>query len=231
MPDKLRRLRAVDLAITAATLISLAYLGWAIITPRPAIPSAPPSATIKPVPAEPLNLSGAPVQGNSSAKVVIIEFSDFQCPYCRLFATGVLPDLRRLYIETGRVALAFRHFPLESIHPLAVRAAQLSVCAANEGHFWEMHDLLYQQARLEERTLELLPWRLGLRRPSSACLAEQTLLSIQRDVTEAKRLGIESTPSFLVGAAIGDGRVRIRQRISGASPLATFVAAIEPLLR
>ena len=85
-----------------------------------------------------------PVLGKSDAKLTIIEFSDFQCPFCERFYLDTLPQLKKDYIDTGKVQLAFRHFPIASIHPNAKTAHEAAECANEQGKFWEYHDLLFQ---------------------------------------------------------------------------------------
>jgi protein-disulfide isomerase len=95
-----------------------------------------------PLPTEPVSLDGAALKGSSSANIAIIEYSDFQCPYCAKFVRDTFPLLNRRYIETGKVLFAFRHLPLDNIHSLAHRAAENAECARQQGKFWEMHDAL-----------------------------------------------------------------------------------------
>ncbi|MCC6961177.1 MAG: thioredoxin domain-containing protein [Dehalococcoidia bacterium] len=87
------------------------------------------------------DITGAPIEGNANAKVMVAEFSDFQCPFCKQWTES---SLRQLRAELGNdVALAFLHFPILQIHPNAGNAAVISVCAQQQGKFWEMHDLLF----------------------------------------------------------------------------------------
>lgn len=94
------------------------------------------------LPARP-DLAGAFIEGNTDASVVIVEFSDFQCPFCRRWYSDSLPEIRKYIGEN--VALAFLHFPLAQIHPNAAAAHVAAECAGAQGKFWEMHDLLYEE--------------------------------------------------------------------------------------
>ncbi len=85
-----------------------------------------------------------PVLGSNEAKVTIVEFSDFQCPFCESFLTSTYPELKKNYIDTGKVNMTFRHYPLTSIHPNAETAHRASECANEQGKFWEYHDILFQ---------------------------------------------------------------------------------------
>ena len=83
-------------------------------------------------------------KGSAEAPMTVYEMSDFQCPYCRQFALETFPLLDSLYVETGKVRWVFINFPLTSLHPNAVPAAGMALCAAKQGAFWPIHDLLYQ---------------------------------------------------------------------------------------
>ena len=83
-------------------------------------------------------------KGSAKAPVTVYEMSDFQCPFCRRHATEVFPILEREYVQTGRVRWVFVNLPLTSLHPNAVPAAELAMCAARAGKFWPVHDLLFQ---------------------------------------------------------------------------------------
>ncbi len=90
------------------------------------------------------NLDGLPSKGSDGAKITLVEFSDFQCPFCARFFSETLSQLTTDYIDTGKVRLVYAHFPLISIHPNAQKAAEAASCAAEQGKFWEMHDLMFK---------------------------------------------------------------------------------------
>jgi protein-disulfide isomerase len=85
-----------------------------------------------------------PALGKDSAKVTIVEFSDFQCPFCERFYTDTLPQLKKNYIDTGKVRLTFRDFPIESLHPNSPTAHEAAECAGEQGKFWEFHNKLFE---------------------------------------------------------------------------------------
>lgn len=82
-------------------------------------------------------------KGPSDAKVTLVEFSDFQCPYCASFYSATEQQIMKDYVESGKVRFVYKHFPLTTIHPNAQKAAEASECAGDQGKFWEMHDLLF----------------------------------------------------------------------------------------
>jgi len=134
---------------------------------------------------------------------VIIELSDFNCPFCRRFATESVPSLRREFIDTGKVGFAFLQLPLERIHPQAFDLAKLSTCAADQGRFWEVHDFLFSEVR-PLSTTGRVPEEFGRFKLTSSefedCLrtADQV---VRKDLAEAKRLGISATPTVLTASS------------------------------
>ena len=126
---------------------------------------------------------------------------------------------------TGRVLFAFRHFPLERLHPLAAKTSAAAECAAVGGRFWAMHDRLFQspsQLTLPKvmgfaEALGLDPSRYG------ACVNQDTMAAkIREDIESARAVGVAGTPSFLVGLVQPDGRVKVTKRIVGAAPYQRF---------
>jgi protein-disulfide isomerase len=147
--------------------------------------------------------------GSSTAEVVITEFSDFQCPYCKV----VQPTLKQLLREyRGRVRLDFRHLPLEQ-HPLAAASAQAAFCSGKQGRFWEYHDALFAADFISKDFLQSAAIRYGLQREAfQTCLdSPESRAAILADRLEAKRLGIESTPTFLINGKLLRGAAGLDQ--------------------
>ena len=96
-----------------------------------------------PVPSGPVFLGGAAVLGSATAPAAILEFSEFQCPFCGKFARETLPEFHETYVKSGQVALMFRHMPLGS-HQFAAGAAEAAECAGRAGKFWELHDVMFR---------------------------------------------------------------------------------------
>lgn len=184
------------------------------------------------MPAEPVSLEGAALKGRREARVAIIEYSDFQCPFCARFAADTLPEIDKTYIATGKVLMAFRHLPLEAIHPFAVGAATSAECAGQQGRFWDMHDRLFQnQRQLDRATLRTHAQALSLDLAAyDACVAASAADKVRAEAAGAAALGLSGTPGFLLGTIESDGRVRVKRRISGASAFAVFQTTIDELL-
>jgi len=159
---------------------------------------------------EPLRITveaSGPARGPASAPVTLIEFGDFQCPYCGQMEP-VLADLAATYPKDLR--LVFRHLPLTSIHPQALGAARAAVCASRQGRFWELHDALYQhQTALGEDAIKATARRVGLDGDAfDACLANgRPELEVERDLNAADAIGIASTPAFLINGRFFGGAV------------------------
>ncbi len=156
-----------------------------------------PSARVEVADAERLGSEKAPVQ--------IIEFADYECPYCQ----KVNDDLRRLREQFGdQVSLVFKDFPLPS-HPLAARAAEAARCAGAQGKFWEFHDALFQNKRLQTSELKLQARTLKLDTASfDKCLdGGEQIAVVKKDAQEARRLGLEGTPSFFINGHFMSGSI------------------------
>lgn len=183
-----------------------------------------------PDPARPgYTVAGDEWRGDPAAPVVVVEISDFQCPFCRQHTLETQPALDEQYVASGQVRWVFKHLPLD-IHPQATSAAVAAECAAEQGAFWEMHDLLFERVEewavaVADPALVVLAGDLGLDQAAfEACLASRAAL--ERVLADVKDLTgvIGSTPSFVV---IAGERVGL---VEGARPLEQFVAAFDELL-
>ena len=162
----------------------------------------------------------ARVRGNPKAKVMIVEFSDFQCPYCG----QVEATLKRVLAKhQDTVALAFRDYPLTQIHPLAQGAAEASRCAGEQGKFWEYHDLLFgDQAGLDRNGLiaKAAKLQLDAKQFESCTSSEKYKTQIQQDSQDGTRAGVSGTPGFFINGVF----------LSGAQPESAFEKMIEEQL-
>ena len=236
--DSLGRLRALADSGASLAVILLACAVVYDIAARKVSSDRPPSLSAvdrrpAPVPEEPMSLDGAWVEGNRSAGLAIVEYADFQCPYCRLFANTTMLDLRKKSLDKGEVLFAFRHLPLTGIHPLAEKAARVAECAGRQGHFWEMHDWLFRDQRnLNDPLKPTVTGQIGLDRTKLAsCVSSGSAGRIAQDAEEAKSLLVTGTPTFFVGIVRPDRRVKVIRRVSGAVGLKEFSETLDPLLR
>jgi protein-disulfide isomerase len=190
-------------------------------------------AAAETIPNEPVSIKGAVLMGQATAPATLLMFSDFQCPYCAQFARESLPTIVTTYVNTGRVLLAFRPLPLKSIHPLALQAAEAAECASHAGKFWPMHDLIFaNQAALSSSGLEAWSASVGLGADAlRSCMADKRVAeAIRTSEDAAKALGVDGTPTFFIGGPSSDHKIRIKKRLSGALPAASFATAIDVVL-
>ena len=168
--------------------------------------------------------------GAGDAPLTLVEFTDYQCPFCSRFHRLTFPDLKKTYIDTGKIRFISRDLPLE-FHNNALLAARAARCAGEQDKYWELRDVLSsnpnnlsQQAILTyARDLSLDTKRL------QTCLnSEQYRGDIQKDVTEAHAIGITGTPGFVLGRTSNHTLEGIK--IVGAQPFALFDAKIKELL-
>jgi protein-disulfide isomerase len=142
-----------------------------------------------------------------------------------------MPELDRVYVQTGKVLFAFRHFPLPN-HAFAERAAVAADCAEDQGRFWEMHDSLFRDQRnLDESSLIRRAADLRLDRVRfRSCLGENRDAQVRDDLVIGKTLQVRATPTFFVGVIQSDRTVKVRLRLSGAKPVDDFRKAVDQLL-
>ncbi len=157
-----------------------------------------------------------PFMGPQDAPVTLVEFSDFQCPYCRR-VQSVLKRLMTAY--HGQLKLVFRDFPLRQIHPEAQKAAEAAQCANDQGQFWQYHDRLFAATELGVEHLKQYAVELGLDAEGfNACLdSEKYRQEVQDDIDDARAVGVNATPSFFVNGL----------PINGAVPFERFVEMVE----
>jgi protein-disulfide isomerase len=175
-----------------------------------------------------------PSLGRASAPITIVEFSDFQCPYCGQFFRETLPLLVAKYVKTGRVRFVYRDFPLSSLHPGAAKAAEAARCAGDQQRYWEYHDALFRnQAALEETALVQRALTLKLDTAAfNRCLnSGRYSNAIRQSLAEGERFGVDGTPLFFIGKVDpGTTSVRIARVIQGAKPFAEFEEILEEML-
>lgn len=181
----------------------------------------------QPINAKSLIESNDPVLGNKDAGISIIEFSDFQCPFCGRAYTGAIADFKASsYFKNGDVNLVYKQFPLVSIHPYAQKAAEASLCADEQGKFWEYHNKLFEnQGALTLTDLKTYASQVGLDTEKfNSCLDNSKYASeTAKETAQGTSVGIQGTPGFvIVNKKTGDAT-----SISGAYPWSQFEAAIK----
>lgn len=193
-----------------------------------AAPAAPRDPAL---PAE-LDIAGAPALGPVTATLTMVEFSDFECPFCGRYQRETFPQLKAEYIDSGKIRYVFRHFPLTQIHPRAMKSAEAAECAHRQGKFWPMHDRLFaNQQALADDTLVAHAQAVGLNMAAfQQCFGGQAQAKIRQDLDEGAGGGVSGTPGFFLAEAAKDGKVRVLSRIVGAQPYANFKSAIDAQL-
>lgn len=171
-----------------------------------------------------------PMLGNPKAKVTLVEFSDFQCPFCRSFWSGAYQQIKKEYIDTGKAKLVYRDYPL-SFHPASQVSAEASECAHEQGKFWEIHDKIFgEQAKQGTGTItfgvdELKKWasQIGLDSAKfNQCLDSGKYKSeVEKDFADGSAYGVSGTPTLFVNG----------QPVVGAQPFSAFKALIDKELK
>ena len=190
----------------------------------------PSQPALKPPPT--MSVAGELYKGEPTAKVAIIEYADFQCPFCRRFGSQVYPNIRDNYIRTGKLKYFHRDMPL-AFHQGAMPAARAVHCASDQGRYWEMHDILLGDASLTPADIDGRAGKLGLNVSQlDQCISSDRFADIiQRSIREASAMQVSGTPTFIVGPLDVDGNVvSVKKTVVGASPFEAFKAAIDPLL-
>lgn len=193
----------------------------AAVAPAPAA-----AATAAPVPVAEQQVDVAsdddPARGPDDAKVTIVEFSDFQCPFCKKYVDETLPLVASTY--SSKVRYVFRDFPIDQLHPQATQAAEAAACAADQGKFWEYHDVLFQnQGALDVASLKGYAGKLGLDQATfDACVdSKKHAEEVQADFSDGRANDVTGTPTFFI-----NGR-----KVVGAQSFATMQKIIDEELQ
>ncbi len=191
-----------------------------------------PSPTLQPVK---ISLDDDPIRGNPDAPITIVEFSDYQCPFCARFYAQTLPLLLEEYIDEGKVNLVYRDFPVQRIHPNALAAAAAAECADDQGKYWEYHDTLFEKqnawAKLDSNsaisTFSQFAAEIELEQQQfDNCLESGKYLEeVQADFSDGKNYQVTGTPGFFIGNE-DIGFVKI----IGAKPYDAFKKVIDAQL-
>jgi len=173
-----------------------------------------------------IDVSNNPALGVDTAIPTLIEFSDYECPYCIRHFRTTYPQIESDYIRTGKIRYVFRDLPIADNHPMAIRAHEAAHCADEQHKFWDLHPKLFSapgthdpaslEARAKEAGLDLAAFR--------ECISSgRTTAGIQASVDLAEKLGADGTPMFFVGLRdLATNRVRVLDTLSGAQPYSAF---------
>ena len=189
----------------------------------PAQPQAPPPGQKQNV-----DVGHLPPQGNPNAKIKIIEFGDFRCPFCDRFFKETLPQLQKDYIDTGKVSFYFRHY--QFLGPASVVAGNAAECANEQGKFWDFHNYLYQNQPPESDTslyttdkLSAIAGQLGLNADQfKSCLDSKKYdKNVSDDLAAGQKAGVNGTPTVFINGL----------PIVGAQPYSAFQTVIDQELK
>jgi protein-disulfide isomerase len=177
-----------------------------------------------------LHMEGAPMIGSKTAPVTLVEFSDYQCPFCQRFYLQVYSELKKDFIDTGKVRFYSRDLPLDQIHPNAMRAAQAARCAGDQGQYWALRDIMSAHPENLDLTSLIADASQVKIDPDAfkTCIdAGKYKEAVQSDLLEAMKIGADGTPAFVLGKSTPDGVEG--ELIVGAQPYAVFQDKLKAL--
>lgn len=194
--------------------------------PRPPSPQGPLAQPVA------ISIDGTPFLGSKNARLALVEFSDYQCPFCARHVQQTKPQIVKEYVDTGKLKYVMRDLPLASLHPGAPKAHEAAHCAGEQGKYWPMHGLLFGNIRAQgPQELAAHARTLGLdAKRFDQCLGSEKYAARVREGVEAgQAAGARGTPTFFLGVVDGD-TVKATRMIRGAQPYPAFKAAIDSLL-
>ncbi len=197
-----------------------------LASPRPVQRGVASSAAVR------TSVADAPMLGRADAPVTLVEFSDYQCPFCQRFFATTLSALKKHYVDTGKVRYVFRDFPLDQMHPQARKAAEAAHCAGEQGKYWEMHEVLFQNQRtLAPPQLTVHARTVGVDGSKfDECLSSgRPAARVERGLADGAAVGVQGTPTFVVGKTKPGDFVE-GTPIRGAQPLEMFRRIIDQTL-
>jgi protein-disulfide isomerase len=216
----------MDVIATFLVVVAASFVIWTQVQQRWLKPA--PSALVQDV--KGLTIPAARVRHSRGAgQVALVEFTDYQCPYCGRHARDTEPQIDAKLVDRGTIRHVVLNYPLTQIHANAEKAGEAAECAGRQGKFWDMHARLFgnQQALAEADLLRSADAIALDRQQFIQCLAEEGAAEIKADLAEGSRLGVNSTPTFFVGTVERDGSIRLVKRINGAAPFEQFANVIE----
>lgn len=181
-----------------------------------------------------------PVLGDKNAPVTVIEFSDYECPFCKRHFDSTYPELVKKYIDTGKVKLVFRDFPLSFHEPMASKEAIAASCARDQGgdkKYFEFHNEIFKRTTsngtgLDDAKIKTIASDLKLNMETfTTCLSDTAKADeVKKDIADGTAAGASGTPTFLIGKSTSNGKID-GDLVVGAQPFAAFQAVIDPLLK
>ncbi len=172
-----------------------------------------------------VSIDDDPALGNSKAPITMIEFSDFQCPFCGRFFNDTELKIIEKYVKTGKVYLVYRDFPISSIHSYAEKAAEAGECAHEQNKFWQLHDLIFQnQLDLTVSALKKYAGRvssLDVNKFSKCLDSGKYRNEVAKDVKDGEDAGVRGTPTFFINGTA----------LVGAQPFDVFEQILDGLLK
>lgn len=182
-----------------------------------------------------ISIGDSPVIGEANATVTLIEFSDYQCPFCARHFRDVMPQIVKDYVDTGKVKYVMFENPITSLHRNAYDASLAALCAKDQGKYWEMHDVMFaNQKKLSVDSLKSFAASIGLNSPEfDTCLdSKKYEKQIDSDLSTAAKLSVRGTPGFVLGLTDSKdpNKVKASVYIKGAQRFDRFKADIEQLL-
>jgi protein-disulfide isomerase len=226
--------RLVDVAAAFAMLVAASLVIWQAWPGGSAQPPPSPPPATENIEEQGLSMSlmDAFSEGDSSAPIVLIEFADFECPFCARYHRQTFQQIQENYVLAGTLGYVFRNLPLDRLHPSATAAATAASCVGRQGLFWDMRARLFaRQGELSQLVWSDEAHAIGADRATfDACFTDPNATSmIRQDVDEATRLGVTSTPTFFLARRTGEQTVLLVTRINGARPFEIFAQAIKAI--
>ncbi len=179
-------------------------------------------------------VAGEPVRGSASAKVMLVEVSDYHCPFCRRQNQQTTPQLLTDYVNTGKAKYAFVDYPIAQLHPDAFKAHEAANCAGDQGKFWEMHQSLFANNPVKDAAALTAQARaIGVDAAKfDACMSGGKYAeSIKDSISRMEQLGVGGTPLILIGLTPPAGQpMKVLASVYGAKPYAEFKTAIDAAL-
>ncbi len=176
-----------------------------------------------------VNLEGFAMLGSKEASLTIVEFTDYQCPFCQRFHTTAFPELKKNYIDTGKVRFYSRDLPLD-FHPNAMRAAEAARCANEQGQFWKLRDVMGANPNkldMDSLVADATDLKMDVKAFRACVESEKYKNAVQTDVMEAMKIGANGTPTFVIGKSTPNGVDG--ELVVGAEPYPMFDQTLKEL--